>query len=466
MAQILKSALAARIKQLQDELNTQPPEKHETVTIAAIDKLCDVIKVDAQDLLLNHASHRIKTQLEDDAEWQRLKSDPTSEEAQELIARMIRADHKNIQELERSLRDDGQEQYGVITHDGVLINGNTRAIIMRTFKPAQREMRVAVLPATVTPQQRLLIENRYQTQRELRGQYSMTNFLLMAEDLRHTAKMEPEDVADELRIPGDNQKKRGAEVQTYLRILDLLRHMRQMTQQPLPLNWFNRVKLENMKGVLSEHDRLLKEEDGETAERYLWQQLLSWSADVTSVHQIRHVDENFVDEYVVAQLEDDPESTVSRVLVKSLEQPAAAEQPSGVKALQGRSEAQNSRSNVATLVNMLTHGNSEYELTIENKKFKIDVGDAYTAINAAIINGIKEKKSYQLSANKLEAPSELLKKASAQMLSSLEAIKLVSRDPQFNAPQKNKIGQAFRTLRKRMREVEAALIAAGIIAKS
>jgi hypothetical protein len=160
VAQITQTQRIERIQDLLRELNKVPPERHEVARLpwsSGEPLLCPVIKIRVDEVLLNHRSHRLRSQLEDDPEWRELASAPDSEPAQRVLERLVRRARTEEQfaALKESLQRDGQTDAGVMTHDGVLVNANTRAVAIREFEdPARRYIRVAVLPPTAQPDEK------------------------------------------------------------------------------------------------------------------------------------------------------------------------------------------------------------------------------------------------------------------------------------------------------------------------
>lgn len=118
------------------DLHKVPPEKHETVRVPWTTderQLLDVITIGVDEVLLNPHSRRIRSQLQDDPAWEDLRKDPFSEAAQRTIERHVRdaREPDEFQALKDSLIEDGQTDPGVMTHTGLLINANTRAVPAR-----------------------------------------------------------------------------------------------------------------------------------------------------------------------------------------------------------------------------------------------------------------------------------------------------------------------------------------------
>jgi len=470
LAQITDAERKLRVRKLLADLNSIPPEKHEVVRVPGVDRepmLCQAITISADELLFNHRSHRVRSQLEDDAAWSSHANNPHSEEAQAIIARLIKEDRteERFTALKESLERDGQEHPGLITHDGLLVNGNTRAVAIREFPPGKRQIRVAVLPETVTPEQINIIELRLQMQEDFKGDYSLTNELLFIEDLSRMG-FEPKDIAREMRVyPGD-PKKGALEIQTRLRILDVLRVMRKIPAEPLPLRYFdNKLALEQMRDVVRNYDSSMKTDPRE-AQRYLDTILLSVAAGVSSVHQLRRVDSEFVSEYVVSRLEEDEDvGTFAGHLLNGNGQTRDAIPPAGVKALLGNGTVTAEPTNVRNLINIVTQPKKDVELTVENKRVTLDKADIKRAVEVAFTVGIRDKKNDQSAENKLDAPADNIKKASNDLAKALEALRVVIDDDEFDKSRRNKVGHAFKQLRKKYRDAETTLVKAGILEK-
>lgn len=315
MGQITDTEREKRIRQLVKALKTEPPEKYETFRLPSAQAgeplLCEVISIPVDEIVLNHRSHRLRSQLEDDPEWQEVANEPHSEAAQAVLARHVRAARSSEEflRLKQSLDSEGQQEPGVITHKGVLINANTRAVAIRELAdPRKRFIRAAVLPETFGPEDLSLLELRLQMQRTLKADYSLTNELLFIEELSSERGLPNAIIARELRYFPEQPKKGENEVAMRLRVLDLLRHMQRIATPALPLSFFDDpthpLGYQTLKDILPIYDKYM-DQDPLLADRYLESVLLAVSVGVTSTHQLRVLDVDFVDSYVMPQLDDD-----------------------------------------------------------------------------------------------------------------------------------------------------------------
>jgi hypothetical protein len=457
MAQITKTQRIERIKELLDELNKMPPERHEVARLPGSGQdplLCQVIQLGVDEVLLNHHSHRIRSQLEDDPEWQKLKSDPQTEVAQKVIAKHVKAarDLDQFNSLKESLLSEGQTDPGVISHDGVLINANTRVAAIREFEdPSRRYIRVAVLPSSTQPEQLALLELRLQMRKELKEDYSLTNELLFIEELSSDRGLSDTQIAKEMRVDPENEKRGAKEVNLRLRFLDLLRRLKKIPSEELALSYFDgRIRYEQLREVHRIHGSLLENDPGE-AQRYLESFLLSVGVGVTSVHQIRHVDPRFVRRYMLPQLEED-EVVGNFADALAGGQGAAKSDKSGLMVDEDDEE---NAIDLKGLIDIATGRDKRVEVPGENFVLKQD--EVNEAIRSAMLTGIKEKRRDAKDADKLEAPISAVRTATRELSKASEAIKALAGDDQFDERRKKSLEVAFNKLKRGVRGLEQRL---------
>ncbi|GFH36330.1 transcriptional regulator [Streptomyces pacificus] len=151
----------------------------------------EVIQVPVGSLYYNPATHRIRAQAgHDPKQAEALADDPWSSDSQAYLDRLLQvlpADpartDPEFDELMASLKEYGQTDPGLITHEGILVNGNTRrAALMQLFGP-NHAMRVAVLPPSCDWQDIAAIELSLQLRKEHRRDYSYINRLLAVQEL-------------------------------------------------------------------------------------------------------------------------------------------------------------------------------------------------------------------------------------------------------------------------------------------
>jgi hypothetical protein len=471
VAQITRAQRIERINQLLAELNKQPPERHavEELPWGGGPLLCPVIKLPADEVLLNHRSHRVRAQLEDDPEWQAHENDPHSEAAQRIIERHVRAarTEEEFNRLKLSLLDDGQSAPGVMTHDGVLVNANTRAVAMREFEdPGKKYIKVAVLPQTAQREELALLELRLQMQKELKVDYSLTNELLFIEELSSERHLTNAQIARELRLFPESEKKGINEIAFRLQALDLIREMQKIPTETLPLTFFDKISYEHLRDVLRTYESLLQQDPAEARE-YLETFLLSIACDVTPVHQTRRLDASFMPKHMLPQLEEDEVlGEVAGQLVAPNSDKPTAPTSSGSDALLTSRNSENGEEqkvDLKQLIDVVTRRDKRVQ--VAGTPLTIGQDDVKQAIKSAIITGIKDKRLIEKEADKLEAPSSSVKKATRDVTQAVEAVRAVAGDPDFDAKRQKTLEAAYKKLKRTMRDLEQQLVKSKIIAE-
>lgn len=460
MGQITRAQRIARIKELVAEQSKIPPtERHEAARLPAVTGdplICPVIVLSVDEVVLNHRSHRVRSYLEDDPDWEKLEEDPQSEPAQRLIERMVREGRKpdEFAALKESLAVEGQTDPGVVTYDGVLINANTRAVALREFdEPEKRFIRVAVLPQTVQQHQLALLELRLQMRKELKVDYSLTNELLFIEELSTDRKMTNAQIARELRIFPESQKKGENEISLRLRFLDLIREMQQIPVERLRLRVFDEISYQQLREVYRPYSQLV-ETDPARAHRFLESFLLSIAVGVTAVHQIRHIDSTFVGDYMLPQLEDpDVLGEMAGNLVQGNRPTTSAEASNHLLAIED--EDSEDGVDVRGLIDVVTRRDKRVEVPGSN--FVLTQQEVSDAVKGAIISGITLKRRDAADADKLEAPIAAVKTATREVKKALEAVKVVLGDDDFDQKRRKSLEAAFNKLKRSVRGLEKEL---------
>jgi hypothetical protein len=461
------------------ELNKMPPDKRdERVRLPSTQRgeplLCDVISLPVDAVLLNHESHRLKSQLLDDAEWETVRNEPHGEAAQRVIARVVREARstEDFVQLKESLDREGQTEPGVITHKGVLINANTRAVALAELDdPTKRFVRAAVLPATVGPEEIALLELRLQMQRDLKEEYSLTNELLFIEELRDR-RMTNAFIAEELRYDPEHPKKAENEVATKLRLLDLLKAMQRISTPRLPLSYFDEeghaLGYQTIKEILPVYDKYM-DQDPTLAERYLQSVLLAVTVGVTSTHQLRALDVDFVDRYLMPQLEDDDEDDLGVTsavanLGRNGEKGGTGASPTGVDLLHAQDDAEPPDVDIAKLISIVT-GKEKFVAVsgpIPGSTLKLDQSEVRDRLKAGIITAAKQKKLDDKEEDKRHAPREALRHATSQVDKAKQTVEAVVGTPDFDAQLVSQLRAAYKKLKRSMRNLDQTLNKSGV----
>ncbi|TDP41825.1 transcriptional regulator [Nocardia ignorata] len=151
----------------------------------------EVIDMPLNTLCYNPSTHRIRAQRSlDPGRDAALANNPWKPESQDYLRHLLtirpsEPDKRDpdYEALKASLREHKQNEPGLITREGVIVNGNTRCAALFELDP-NANMRVGVLPASCTWQDINDIEISLQLRPDQRRDYSYINRLLAIEEQR------------------------------------------------------------------------------------------------------------------------------------------------------------------------------------------------------------------------------------------------------------------------------------------
>ncbi|MFD8422337.1 transcriptional regulator [Streptomyces sp. NPDC059466] len=148
----------------------------------------EVIDMPVDQLYYNPATHRINAQRAyDPAQEEALTKDHWSDAGQNYLHHLLTAmpsdPHQrdpDFDKLKESLRDHRQNEPGLISREGVLVNGNTRRAALKEL--GVQYIRVGVLPASCTWDDIRSVELSLQLRPDRRREYSYVNQLMAIEE--------------------------------------------------------------------------------------------------------------------------------------------------------------------------------------------------------------------------------------------------------------------------------------------
>jgi hypothetical protein len=148
----------------------------------------EVIDMPVSQLFYNPGTHRIRAQRSYDPSRDLiLGKDPWSDESQDYLHYLLTCMPANpskrdpaFDELMDSLRDHKQIEPGLITREGILVNGNTRRAGLKEL--GVTSIRVGVLPASCTWADIHAVELSLQLRHDRRREYSYINHLLALDE--------------------------------------------------------------------------------------------------------------------------------------------------------------------------------------------------------------------------------------------------------------------------------------------
>ena len=196
-----------RGEEIREMVETRLKEAHssgqaaETVRIAHRDEptALPVIKMPVSDLYYTPHTHRVRVQRAHEPHRDtELRNNPFSRMSQEYLHDLLRANPTQPDSIDpafEKLRDNlklyKQNDPGIITRSGVLVNGNTRRAALHDLNVDH--IRVAVLPADATWDDIRAIELELQLRTDHKREYSYINRLVaineMVEDSRNISEI-------------------------------------------------------------------------------------------------------------------------------------------------------------------------------------------------------------------------------------------------------------------------------------
>lgn len=147
-----------------------------------------VISMPVDLLYYNPDTHRIRAQRSmDSALESKLEANPYGAPAQGYLHQLLQGDPKDPSKvdpafiaLKKDLRKHGQNEAGIMTRTGVLINGNTRRAALKEI--GEDHIRVGILPPDAGHEDIRAIELALQLRKDYKRDYSFMNFLLAVDE--------------------------------------------------------------------------------------------------------------------------------------------------------------------------------------------------------------------------------------------------------------------------------------------
>jgi hypothetical protein len=393
-------------------------------------KLFPVVKVHVDALLLNPTSHRIRAQLESHPKRVIVQEDPFSEEAQDIIAGILREEEK-FDDLLKNMDMYAQREAGVITREGLLVNANRRVVALRELRIEYA--RVAVLDDDALEPEIAALELYLQVAKDYRRDYTFTNELLFVEDLSTTYRKSADETALALGWAMSREErdlKEGRQrVEQATRLLAMIRSVQEASRGALVLTDFddNRVALEEIDQI---HERLKLEVP--LAARKVRDLRLLGMIEGVQYRDLRWIDERFLEQYLAPAMGD---SDILKDHIGILEQPSG----SSVTDIPGLDilppeEAADKGLDPSALLGVLASSAREETVELPSTEGPVarDREVVRTAIAGAIEEAVEEARTDSRRLDRLAAPSEELSKANRALTRALEAFSRVSDRSDFN----------------------------------
>lgn len=411
--------------------------------------------------ILNAKSFRIAPALLDHPKGAFVASDPDSPEAQQVVADLVRAAHKNAKDLKQSLKDEGQDEPGVITRSGVLINANTRCVLMRDLLAdgdlRTDALRVAVLPPDVTPAELFDLEAVLQKQKDHKDQYDLVSELMMLRTLHGEAQMTEQQIAKRQRLS-------VSEILLRFRVLALMERARLLVEPHLPIKEFGGPKsqLQNWKELETRVQTADAEEGAESGDDVIREWLYLHLLDMGAVHNLRQTRKGWVDRHLLDALPKGGEIGAKVANIATSAMPAAPDSTEpvddGTDLLDfGRPAEVDGTSvrQVLSLAMAARQAGPTGELEFPDGT-KHAASDVLTVLKKATNTGL-ESSQLEISAGaKLGAPTKLLDKVLTAITAANKALYEVYEEPEF-APLKEAVAAILDDIAEQLDEARAAV---------
>jgi hypothetical protein len=429
------------------------------------EKYFPVIDLSVDVPLLNAESHRIRADLEA-PEYDFVRKERTSDEAQAALTALWRKAHRKFDKLKESLDVEGQREPGVVTREGILINGNTRLIALREL--GQQWIRVAVLDSNASPPELADLELELQVRETGHDTYRLSNELLFIHEMKWEYHKTDEEIAKSLNWtparPAIGKKK----VLLFGKLLDLVREL-QGRDDRLQITFFDDEgrgsgKLQQLKELEQRYSELVASGEMEKARLLLDTWLVVARSGYASVHQIRAVTQrdDFVDEFLIPRLGE------QEMFGDKVEVVVGNEAPDKVDVLPGVDDLDTDVSNTATdgstdlsPLLQLVVAEDGTDVTVPGSETSIPAQQVKAAVRAAVDGAIRDSRAENRAEDALQAPVDAMRKASRELKKATDAYKELRGTKDFERQVRGAFEYQFRLLRKHAKALDALIAGKG-----
>ncbi len=256
-----------------------------------------VVTISPEVPYLNPNNSRLRAQLKTHPHGKNVQDNPYTPESQALLGLLLEQTEK-FGALKQQLDDFDQKEPGVISVDGLLVNGNTRLTAIR--KLSKKGFDVAVLPADATDEDFFQIEMSLQLRKLIAQDYTFTNELLLLESALNRTRSE------EAAIQAMQWKKNGKKkLKEYLGYLSIIEELRSAIPN-LSYSFFD-TKAELIRNLYSQYS-VLVEHSPSVAEKLKWTRLAAVFLGLNK-DEVREIDEDFVEDALIPNLDEEEIST-------------------------------------------------------------------------------------------------------------------------------------------------------------
>lgn len=262
----------------------------ETIEYRGVATNLEVVTISPEIPLLNPGNSRLRGQLLEHPQYISVTTDPYLPESQKILANLLSSTEK-FGELKKQIEDWKQQEPGIISRDGLLVNGNTRLTAIRQL--GLHGFDVAVLPEDATGDDFFAIEMSLQLRKLVHQDYTFTNVLLLVDNyLKRTGNEQA--TINAMQWKRDGKKK----LRLYLGYLTLVDEIRKMNPR-LKYEFFDN-RAEFIRNLHDEVANLPASDAEKLKNTRIMGLFLGLNKD-----EIRETDEFFLDECILPNVEGD-----------------------------------------------------------------------------------------------------------------------------------------------------------------
>lgn len=423
------------------EYHAQTGDKETLAVKLRGSQILPVVELPLEVPVLNTSSFRIAPELEDHPEADAVRRDPESPAAQAIVGGLVRKAHRQAVELKESLKDEGQDQPGLITRTGKLINANTRLVLLRELydrgDSTTNTIRVAVLPTDVTAAEELQLESILQKQREHKDEYNLVSEVMMIQKLHDEGGMTDAAIARQQRVSGG-----AATVKRLRAVRALMERARHLVAPPLPLTDFIRPrdKRQNWLELLADVEAIDSRQNRAAGDEHIRRWLIAYHSDQHATRQLRHAKGAWIERHVVPDLTRSGDDVAAAIVETITSLPArdfdesGDDEPAGLDVFGGDPSPSPESEGVVVqnLLNLVVnaHRAGDGEVTLPSGA-TVPASDVRTLVNSSVSLAIETEKARARSGSRLQQPTKSLGEAQAALKAAYDAIETVIEDDEF-----------------------------------
>ncbi|MBC2840099.1 hypothetical protein [Robiginitalea sp. SC105] len=268
----------ARIKYFEG-LKKKKPYSHKDIYYKGKKQKLPVYEIDLDYLIYNQWNGRIASLVKSHAQETGEEIDASTEEGAAIIEDFLwRSNIPANKATEKSIFDQGQNEYGIVTKDGVIIDGNRRSMILRRVAEKKKESPVYFLGVVLDevldddPKEIMRLETTYQMGEDAKVDYNAIEKYLKCQDLIELG-FSSKEIG---KMMGESESK----IKEYLSIMDLMNEY--LEQDQLGYGGIY-TRLDKTEGAFVDLNGYLKRYEGGKSK------MVQWKYDETDLNDLKMI---------------------------------------------------------------------------------------------------------------------------------------------------------------------------------